>query len=347
MTESGNSPKKERSLFVQMLPGIFVSLLTVVILVSQIDLTETAAALKNIRASRLLLAAFFLVLAFSARGLAWRTLLREQAGYPVVISSEVIGYFLNTVLPFRLGEVGRALALGMRSSLTFWEIFPTLVVERIFDLAILAGLLLTTLPFVVGAQWATTAALVAVGLVVVGFAVLYTVVLKPEWAHTLFQKLTRPWPKLQTFGEEKLDLILRGLAPLRNPGRFLLVLFWMLVTWGLSILWNYMLLEPFYPDASLLVVAVIVGFASLGVAAPSTQGNLGVYEAAVVSAFLALNANTANGLAYALATHALYLLLIILMGVVALSVQRISLKEISAMARSRRLDEESSDQGEH
>jgi hypothetical protein len=65
-----------------------------------------------------------------------------------------------------------------------------------------------------------------------------------------------------------------------------------------------------------------------------------VYEAAVVSAFLALKADTANGLAYALASHALYLLLIILMGVVALSVQRISLREISQLARSRRAQPE-------
>lgn len=323
-----------------MLPGIVVSLVTVVILASQIDLGDTVEALRNVRFGRLALAAFFLVLAFMARGMAWRTLLQEQAGYKEVISSEVIGYFLNTILPFRLGEFGRALALGMRSSLSFWEIFPTLVVERIFDLAILAGLLLTTLPFVVGAQWATTAALVAAGLVVAGFAVLYTVVLKPEWAHTIYQKLTRPWPRLQEFGQEKIDLVLQGLAPLRNPGRFLLVLFWMLVTWGLSVLWNSIVLEPFYPNQSVLAVVVVVGFAALGVAAPSTQGNLGVYEAAVVSAFLALKADTANGLAYALASHALYLLLIILMGVVALSVQRISLREISQLARSRRAQPE-------
>ena len=32
---------------------------------------------------------------------------------------------------------GRVLMLGIRSSLTFWEIFPTVVIERIFDLGFL------------------------------------------------------------------------------------------------------------------------------------------------------------------------------------------------------------------
>lgn len=342
MTDSKTEKTKERSLLVQMLPGILVSVVTVVVLVSQINLAETGAALANVRLGRLGLAAVVLVLAFCARAIAWRTQLQEQAKYREVLSSELIGYFLNTVLPFRLGEFGRALALGMRSEMTFWEIFPTLVVERIFDLAILAGLLLTSLPFVVGAQWATAVAQVAVVLVVAGFAVLYTFVLKPEWARSILEKLTGQWPKVQTFVQEKLELVLQGLASLRNPGRFLRVLFWMLVTWGLSISWNFLLLGEFYPNPSLLVVVVVVGFASLGVAAPSTQGNLGVYEAAVVSAFLALNADTADGLAYALASHALYLLLIIIMGIIALSVQRISLREISQMARSRRVQEDQS-----
>ena len=340
MTDPKTPQSNQRSIFVQMLPGILVTLVTIVVLASQINLSETGAALANVRLGRLGLASIFLVAAFSARAMAWRTLLQERAEYPVVLSTEVIGYFLNTVLPFRLGEFGRALSLGMRSPLTFWEIFPTLVVERVFDLAILAGLLLTSLPFVVGAQWAATIAQVSAGLVVVGFAVLYTFVLKPEWAYTLVEKLTGRWPRLQTFGREKLELVLRGLAPLRSPGRFLRVLFWMLMTWGLTILWNFMLLEDFYPNPSLLVIVVVVGFASLGVAAPSTQGNLGVYEAAVVSAFLALSADTADGLAFALATHALYLAWILVMGIIALSVQRISLKEISQMARNRRIQEE-------
>jgi uncharacterized protein (TIRG00374 family) len=338
MTETEKPVSKDRPQIVRMLPGIIISLVAVMILVSQIDLVETVDSFKNVRFSRIMVSAFFLVMAFFARAMAWRILLREQAAYPVVISSEVIGYFLNTILPFRLGEIGRALALGMRSSLSFWEIFPTLVVERIFDLAILAGLLLSTLPFVVGAQWAVTAALIAVGMVVVGFIVLYTIVLKPEWAHRLYESITRPWPRLQQFGKEKLDLILQGLIPLRNPIRFMFVLFWMLVTWGFSVLWNWMLVESFYPDPSLLAVGVIVGFAALGVAAPSTQGNLGVYEAAVVSAFLALDADSASGLAFALASHGLYLVMIFIMGFIALSVQRISIREIYHLAQNRRLD---------
>ncbi len=55
------------------------------------------------------------------------------------------------------------------------------------------------------------------------------------------------------------------------------------------------MLENFYPSFSVLELGFIVGIAAVGVAAPSTPGNLGVYEAAIWSAFLALSADPRRG----------------------------------------------------
>jgi uncharacterized membrane protein YbhN (UPF0104 family) len=136
-------------------------------------------------------------------------------------------------------------------------------------------------------------------------------------------------------GGEKVDLFLRGLAVLRNPKRFLRVFAWIAITWILSVAWNTIVLTTFYPNPSFVEAGFVVGAAALGVAAPSTQGNLGVYEAAVVSAFVALSADPANGLAHGLVTHGLYLLVVFILGFIGLAREGISIKEIYSLAQNR------------
>ncbi len=75
------------------------------------------------------------------------------------------GYLLNNFLPFRLGEIGRAFLMGRKSKLGFMEVLPTIVIERILDFAFAAAVLLSAIPFVVGA---TEAARVAVIIGVAG-----------------------------------------------------------------------------------------------------------------------------------------------------------------------------------
>lgn len=335
MTDPGTPKTEKKNNFLRLLPGLVISLAAIVILLTQIDLKATAAAFKTLRLGQVALAVAILLLAFLTRALSWRVQLQEQVSLISAYSAEVTGYMLNAFLPFRLGEVGRALMLGIRSSLTFWEIFPTVVIERIFDLGFLAILLFSTLPFVVGAEWASTAALGSAAMVLVGFGVLYAMVLKPDWVLKLFRWASGKFPRLRQAGEEKIELFLRGLAVLRSPGRFLKVTLWLAVTWVLSIAWNTIMLRSFYPQPTLLEAGFIVGLAALGVAAPSTQGNLGVYEAAIVSAFVALSADPAKGLAFALVTHGLFLLVVFIMGFSALAREKISLREIYSLAQNR------------
>jgi uncharacterized protein (TIRG00374 family) len=335
MTESETREKTRGGTLRQMLPGIIVSAACVAVLVWQIDLQATAQAFWQVKLWRLGAALVVLVLAFISRSMAWRALMQDQASLPETFSAMGIGYLLNQILPFRLGEVARSLVIALRTPLSFWEAFPTVVVERIFDLAFLALVLLSTLPFVAGVSWAGTAVVFSIALVVAGFGVLYAIVLNPGKVQGLYARVSDRWPKFKNFGEEKIDLFLRGLSVIRKPGRFLAVLGWIGLTWALSLTWNGIMLGSFYPSFSLLELGFIVGIAAVGVAAPSTPGNLGVYEAAIWSAFLALSADPAQGLAYALATHGLYILVIILIGVAGLLRTGISLREIYHSARNR------------
>jgi len=53
------------------------------------------------------------------------------------------GYFINNILPLRLGEIGRSFLMGRRTGLGTLGVLSTVVIERFYDLAFAAIMLLT------------------------------------------------------------------------------------------------------------------------------------------------------------------------------------------------------------
>src|SRR5271157_5313548 len=142
------------------LPGALVSILIIVAILYFVNLPKMFAALRSAD-YRFITVAIVLVFAWLwVRAIVWRTLLRERASYWDVFHSLNIGYLLNAILPFRLGELGRAYSLSLKSNMSFVEILPTIVIERSVDLAITAALFLSSLPFVVGVKGAESIAIV-------------------------------------------------------------------------------------------------------------------------------------------------------------------------------------------
>ncbi len=237
------------------------------------------------------------------RGIVWRTLLQEKATYGEVFFTITEGYLLNNVLPFRLGEVARAFLLSQKANLEFWAVFSTIIIERVLDLAMAAGLLLSTLPFVVGAAWALQAAAGAGSIVLVGLITLYLLARYREWAIRQFERLAERWPLLHRIGDDRIQAFFSGLAVLTDGSRFLRVIAWMLVNWAVALLQFYILLYAFFPGAKLLWGAFVLGVGALGIAAPSSPGAVGVLELSIVGALAVFGLNSSTALAYALTAH--------------------------------------------
>ena len=172
------------------------------------------------------------------------------------------------------------------------------------------------------------------GLVLVGFIVLFFIARNPEGVENLFNKLTARWPRLQNWGAEKLQLFFQGLTTLRQPKRFFLVVLLLITTWILNLSWYWVLLQAFVPGAKFLWAAFSVGVASLGIAVPSTPGYVGVYELATVSALALFSIPEADALAYALVSHAIYLVVTIVLGLIGFSRETISVRDIFQRAQA-------------
>ena len=281
------------------LPGLLLSLLAIALLLRLTDWRDVQKALSSIELHRLLLAVLLFLMSIFSRSLGWSSLLQDRAPLQRVFLALNEGYLLNNVFPFRLGEIGRAVLLGQSSGLSPLYVISTIVIERAFDLGIAAGLLLATLPLVLGFTAARPIALATLGFVVIGLFALYLAARYRERLQAWFGT----WKYIPGWALPRLNALLEGFGALARPSQFLLGAILIAGSWAFGVLETYTLLNSGMFSAPFWWTGFVLGVLSLGVALPSAPASLGVYEAAIVGALSLLKVSPADALAFAVVLH--------------------------------------------
>lgn len=323
-----------------MLPGLVVSAAALGTLLYFTDLEKLAQALR-LADYRLVLAALLIILAWlGVRSLLWQTLLKGQVSVRTLFWTINEGYLLNNLLPFRLGEVGRAYLVSGKSQVSFWEVLSSIFIERILDLTFAAGLFLVTLPLAVSsfvgsgaAGWQGSAVLVTGGIVLLVLIALYLAAKNADWVQALANRLTSSIPPVNRLVGRLLPPVLDGLAVLTDRGLFLRAIGLSAINWALGLLQYYVLLKAFFPQGEFLWSAFTLAVAALGIAAPSSPAALGVYEAAVVGALSLFGLDVSTALAMAVTTHLLQIVLTGVLGAAALAQEGQSLADLYRRVR--------------
>jgi len=301
------------------LPGVIISLVAIAAILYFVDLRRFVDAIRSANYWLLLTVFATSMIWLAVRGIVWRTILRGRASYRDVFLTLCEGYLLNNFLPFRLGEIGRAFLLGRKSKLGFMEVLPTIIIERILDLAFAAAILLSAIPFVVGAAGAGKIAIIIGGVVVVGLVVLYLLARNQDWALGLFQRLCAHWPGLQKQGGDILASLFSGLSILTDGWLFVRVLLWMTLNWVIAIIQFYILVLAFFPLATPIWALFGLGAVAFGNAIPSLPGAVGTFEGALGGAITLLSGDQSTALAAALTAHLFNYLTTGIIGLYALS----------------------------
>jgi glycosyltransferase 2 family protein len=302
-TEISEQKPKRSNEWRRVVPGLIISAVSLAVVLSLIDLRKFAEAIRQANYIYLAISAILSVSWLVVRAVVWRTLLRERATYAAVFLTLNEGYLLNNVLPFRLGEIGRAFLLGRKAHLTFWEVLSSVVIERTLDLAMAVGLFLSMLPFVVGVNWAGPAAGGVGVIVLLGLLGLYGLARNRQLVLSAVGRAGARWSIVDRLMGDRLSAFLDGLSILTDLSRFARALLWMLMNWGMGVVMYYLLMLAFFPHAQPLWAVFTLGAASLGIAAPSSPGAIGVFEAVVVGALAIFDPNHSAAAAYAFFIH--------------------------------------------
>lgn len=283
------------------LPGALISITLIAAILYFVDFQTTLDALRNANYGLIAIAFALSFVWLAVRAVVWRTLLRDKPSFKDVFFTEGEGYLLNNFLPFRLGEIGRAFLLSRKSGgLTFAEIIPTIVIERVVDLIISAVIFLAVLPYVVNSESSPALGYVIGGVMVFGLVLMYVLARNNRWALDAFHKLSARFPSLQKFGGSFLESFFQGLGVLTDGWRFLRFLFWMILNWAIALLAYYLMTLAFFPEAEWLWAVFGLGMAAFGGAVPSAPGAVGTFEGAVVFALTRFTADESTAFAAAL-----------------------------------------------
>ncbi len=313
--------------------GILISLVCIAFLASFTDWAQFWRALQLADYGLIALAILLSLVWLAVRSLVWRSLLQERASFWLVFRAVNQGYLLNNLLPFRLGELGRAFLLSRKAQMRLFFVLSTIVLERTFDLLMAIVLVFSTLPFVVGVQWARQAA-VGVAILVFGLLTsLWLIARHPNILLGIFDFLQKRLPLLERFGHTALEAFLQGLGTLTDWRRFWLASSLVILNWAIGVLQYYLYLRAFFPEAQLLWAIFGLGVISLGLAAPSSPASLGVAEMAAVGALSAFGVNPSTALAFAITAHLVQVLLTGVIGVLALAQDGESLLDLYRQTR--------------
>ena len=315
----------------QFLLGMTLSLLCLGGMFWVIKPSEIAQAVQQANPRYLLGTAVYLLIYLFLRAVRWRYLLGNHISQATLFHIQNIGQMLTQLLPFRLGDVARALLVGQQPGLSVPQGMTTMVVERLLDMLLMVLLLpLALLQIDTMPTWLRQAALFS-GAATLGL-IFFLIVLanKRPLAHKLLCWSGKKWSRLPVDKlHQQLDNLLTGLQAFTQWRSAFMLLGLSLLTWLPVVLAYNATLQAVHLPGSFLNATFIMIAGAFAVAAPSSPGQIGVFHMGVIAAMTVLNLPTEAAASLAVLYHALNFLVMVLAGIVGLNSIDISLQRLA------------------
>jgi uncharacterized protein (TIRG00374 family) len=238
-----------------------------------------------------------------------------------------------------MGEFTRAFLL-LPSGLSFWEGLPTVVLERMIDVLFTVGLFLTGLSLALGFSQGIIYAYVVAVIVLFGLIFLVMIIRHQDSFMSWLERISIPWLALKEWVIDKTRLMISGFNILKEPSQVLLVIIGIGISWGTSLIYQFILLRTFIPEAHFSWIVFALGALGLGVSIPSSPGNIGLYEASITLALSAFGVDQSRAFSFALTSHIIHITMTTLFGAYALTREGIQLGEIWRLGLEEKKEEE-------
>lgn len=285
------------------------------------------------------------------------TLLVEPVGKVRLLDSfslQMVGYFANTVLPLRAGEVIRGVLLGQRANIPRSTALATVVFERLLD--ILSLLALIALAGIMN-MFATEsvagfkdtvghgATVMGIGAVAVLVLIVYYT-LRADPTAGLLGKFFRLLPKVARDRIEGILLrFIHGFSILKSSRSYIAISLETIVLWFLYGLQIYLVMLAFGLESlseiigsqPILSSVTILAICSVGLSVPSAPGGVGTFHAAcIVSLSLLGITNQESAAGFSVILHAISVSYYIFVGAFFMWREGMRLSELKQYAGKRK-----------
>ena len=232
----------------------------------------------------IILAIVILLLSNVIRAWRWQILVKpiKDVSFEPAFSSIMIGYFGNSVLPFRMGEFLRAYVVADKTSLTASTAFGTIVIERILDFIGLSAviiLIMTVYPL------KSIGGSIIIGVIVfslTAFIFIYsfggfksTLLVKNEKSSLLRTGVLR---KILLFIKDILD----GATTIRATNKLGIIFLYTLIIWIMYYCSTYLATIATGIKLEWFGFGVLLISTTLAISVPAAPGYVGTYHASAV-----------------------------------------------------------------
>lgn len=271
----------------QWIIGLAISLAALAWAFRDVRLSALFAALQSANYVYLLPALGLILIGQMARARSWQTILGHRVPFWRVFGALNAGYLLNNVLPFRLGEVGRAYLISRTQKLTATQALSSVLVERVIDLVMILSILAAFLPVIAGLDWTRNAAVISAVVTLLALAGLFVLARSPAAVtgsvHWMLSRIRLPGLSPDAWSA-RVGHFIEGLAVLQDGRRLVAAAFWSSMAWVCAGFSAWLLIIAFVPGGTLAMGFFMLVITGLSIAVPSAPGSLGVWQAAGVSA---------------------------------------------------------------
>ena len=297
--------------------GVLISVIGLYYAFRQINFWELWISIKNVNFILVILAIVILLLSNIIRAWRWQILVKpiKDVSFEPAFSSIMIGYFGNSVLPFRMGEFLRAFVVADKTSLTASTAFGTIVIERILDfigLSIVILLIMTVYPLTsVGGS-------IIIGVIVLSLTAFIFFFLFGGFKSSLLVKIEKSsllriglLHKILLFIKNFLD----GATTIRATNKLGIILLYTLIIWIMYYCSTYLATIAIGIELEWFGFGVLLISTTLAISIPAAPGYVGTYHAAAVYILTNLfDVGRSNAQAAAIILHAVGTIPIVIIG---------------------------------
>ncbi len=287
--------------------GLVISAVFFFLAVRGIDWTQFMVALRKTRYLYLIPAVVFTMLGHFSRSIRWGYMMLpiKRCSINRLWSATAIAFMVNNLLPARLGEFVRAMAIGRTEHVSRSASFATIVYERVVDVFVLILLLWFCMVRISGPPWLARSAEILVVFNIALFALLFVMVRWRAMFKRLVARTVQPLPlQTRTRIHGSADAFVDGLGVVTDFRSALPIIALSVVVWGCAILGVYSCVLAFNFDVPVMASVFLIVIISIGSMIPSAPAFLGTMQYACVIGLAAFGVERADALAYSTIYHA-------------------------------------------
>ena len=294
------------------------------------NISEILFHLSQINLNGVLIAVILLILSCIVRAYRWQLILKpfDYITLKSVFSATMIGYFGNSIMAFRLGELLKSYSVSKGTKIKMMQAFGTVILERTLDVIAVLIIFFFLIPwFPFEDSYVTYGTLVfSIGFLIILFGIFLLI------KYNLFQKLenfewfSRGLGLIFLKASKKVFEGLTSLKKIESPWKIIIS---SLAIWSIYYVETIILTYACHIDLNVIEIGILLVLGSIAFGLPALPGAAGTYDAGIkYSLLFVFGISNYKAMNYTIVSHSVALFPPMLIGLIYFVISNIKIREL-------------------